>query len=158
MRHRVQTRFRTRPKQKYWHNPQDPEWRRHVGLNATRLQGYDTLRSEWKAVHQACRQWGIADGNDTTPMEVDALMKGKGKTKANARAKRRAKTKAKRKNKGKSKDNPKEGTSDTSNVKCFFCKEKGHTRKDCPKFSAWLAEKKTVDRGRLMDLRFGSRA
>ena len=33
---------------------------------------------------------------------------------------------------------------DTSNVKCFFCKEKGHTRKDCPKFSAWLAEKKTV--------------
>ena len=29
-------------------------------------------------------------------------------------------------------------------MKCFFCKEKGHTRKDCPKFSAWLAEKKTV--------------
>ena len=48
------------------HNPQDPEWRRHVGLNATRLQGYDTLRSEWKAMHQAYRQWCIADGNDTT--------------------------------------------------------------------------------------------
>ena len=31
-----------------------------------------------------------------------------------------------------------------SNVKCFFCNEKGHARKDCPKFSAWLAEKKTV--------------
>ena len=31
-----------------------------------------------------------------------------------------------------------------SNVKCFFCKGKGHARKDCPKFSAWLAEKKTV--------------
>ena len=29
-------------------------------------------------------------------------------------------------------------------MKCFFCKEKGHARKDCPKFSAWLAEKKTV--------------
>ena len=29
-------------------------------------------------------------------------------------------------------------------MKCFFCKEKGHTRKDRPKFSAWLAEKKTV--------------
>ena len=31
-----------------------------------------------------------------------------------------------------------------SNVKCFFCQDKGHARKDCPKFSAWLAEKKTV--------------
>ena len=37
---------------------------------------------------------------------------------------------------GKSKDKPKEGTTDTSNVKCFFSKEKGHTRKDCPKFLA----------------------
>ena len=55
------------------HNPQDPEWRRHVGLNTTRLQGYDALRIEWKAMHQAYRQWSIADGNDTTPMEVDAL-------------------------------------------------------------------------------------
>ena len=29
-------------------------------------------------------------------------------------------------------------------MKCFFCKEKGHARNDCPNFSAWLAEKKTV--------------
>ena len=43
------------------HNPQDPEWRRHVGLNATRLQGYDALRIEWKAMHQAYRQWSMAD-------------------------------------------------------------------------------------------------
>ena len=57
------------------HNPQDPEWRSHVGLNATRLQVYDALRNEWKAMHQAYRQWCIADGNDTTPMEVDALIK-----------------------------------------------------------------------------------
>ena len=35
------------------HNPQDPEWRRHVGLNATRLQGYEALESEWKAMHEA---------------------------------------------------------------------------------------------------------
>ena len=122
------------------HNPQDPEWRRHVGLNATRLQGYDALRSEWKAVHQAYRQWSIADKNDTTPMEVDALMKGRGKNK------RKGKGQEKRKEKGKakSKDKPKDGTSDTSSVKCFFCKEKGHARKDCPKFSGWLAEKKSV--------------
>ena len=78
----------------------------------------------------------MADGNDTTPMEVDAPMKGKGKNKG--------KGKGKEKGKAKSKDKPKEGTTGPSNVKCFFCKEKGHARKDCPKFSAWLAEKKTV--------------
>ena len=38
------------------HNPQNPEWRRHVGLNATRLQEYEALKSEWKAMHQAYRQ------------------------------------------------------------------------------------------------------
>ena len=126
------------------HNRQDSEWRRHVGLNATRLQVYEALKSEWKAMHQAYRQWGIADGNDTTPMEVGALMKGKGKNKGKGKGKEKGKDKSKEKGKGKSKDKAKEGTSDTSNVKCFFCKEKGHTPKDCPWFSAWLAEKKTV--------------
>ena len=121
------------------HNPQDPEWRRHVGLNATRLQVYDALRSEWKAMHQAYRQWGIADGHDTTPMEVDAHMKGKSKNKGKCKGKEKGKDKGKEKGKAKSKDKPKEGTSDTSSVKCFFCKEKGHARKDCSKFSAWLA-------------------
>ena len=29
------------------HNPQDAEWRRHVGLNATRLQGCGAPKSEW---------------------------------------------------------------------------------------------------------------
>ena len=90
------------------HNPQDPEWPRHVGLNATRLQGYDALTSEWKAMHQAYRQWSIGYGNDTTPMEVDALMKSKKvRTKAEARAKRRAKTKAKRKAKERAKTSQK---------------------------------------------------
>ena len=118
------------------HNPQDPEWRRHVGLNATRLQGYDALKSEWKATHQAYRQWGIADGNDTTPLEFDTLMKGKGKNKGKAKGKDQGKEKGNEKGKGKSKDKAKEGTSDMWNVKCFFCKEKGHARKDCSKFSA----------------------
>ena len=120
------------------HNPQGPEWRRHVGLNATRLQGYDALKSEWKAMHQAYKQWRIADGNDTTPTEVDALMKGKGENKGKGKGKERKKKdkdKGKEKGKGNSKDKAKEGTSDTSNVKCFFRKEKGHARKDCPKFS-----------------------
>ena len=77
-------------------------------------------------------------------MEVDALMKGKGKNKGKGKGKEKGKDKGKEKGKGKSKDKAKEGTSDTSNVKSFFCMEKGHARKDCPKFSAWLAEKKTV--------------
>ena len=81
------------------HNPQDPAWRRHVGLNATRLQGYEAFKSEWKAMHQAYRQWCIADGNDTTPMEVDALMKGKGKTKGKGKGKEKGKDKRERQRK-----------------------------------------------------------
>ena len=75
-------------------------------------------------MHQAYRQWGIADGKDTTPMEVDARMKGNGKNKG--KVKEKGKDKGKEKTKVKSKDKAKEGTSDTSSVKCFFCKEKGH--------------------------------
>ena len=51
------------------HNPQDSEWRRHVRLSPTRLQGYDALKRKWKE-------------------------KGKGKRKgrkASAKAKRKAK-------------------------------------------------------------------
>ena len=51
-------------------------------------------------MHQAYRQWGIADGNDITPMEVDALMKGKGKNKGKGKGKEKGKDKGK----GKSKD------------------------------------------------------
>ena len=39
------------------HNPQDPECRRHVEPNATRLQEWDVLRMEWKAMHPASRDW-----------------------------------------------------------------------------------------------------
>ena len=101
-------------------------------------------------------------------MEIDALMTGKGnnKDKGKGKVKEKVKEEGKEKSKAKSKDKPKEGTSDTSSMKCFFCKEKSHARKDCLKFSAWLAEKKTVGsraerarhRGRRMDLRLGSRA
>ena len=51
--------------------------------------------------------------------------------------KRKASAKAKRKEK--SKDKSKEGTSDTSNTKCSFCKGN-----DCPKSLRWPAEKKTM--------------
>ena len=78
-------------------------------------------------------------------MEVDALPKGKGKGKEKGIEK--GKEKGKEEGRAKSKDKPKEGTPETSSTKCFFCKEKGHARKDCPKFSAWFAEKKTVGHG-----------
>ena len=47
---------------------------------------------------------------------------GKGKAKARTSAKAMASTKEK--GKGKCKDKAKEGTSDTSNVDCFFCQKK----------------------------------
>ena len=67
---------------------------------------------------------GVADGNDTTPMEVDALLKGKGKNKGKGKGKEKGKDKNKEKGKGKSKDKAKEGTSDTSKVKCVFTPER----------------------------------
>ena len=67
-------------------------------------------------------------------------MKGKGKGKG----KEKGKEKKQRKAKQRARTSRIKRTSDTSSMKCFFCKVKGHARKDCPKFSAWLAEKKTV--------------
>ena len=64
-----------------------------VRLSATRLQEYGALKSMWKE-------------------------KGKGKGKR----KEKGKNKRKGKEKGKNKDKLKEGTSDTSNTKCSFCK------------------------------------
>ena len=49
------------------------EWERLV----RQYEGYDALRVERKAVHQAYKQWSMADGNEATPVEIDALAKGK---------------------------------------------------------------------------------
>ena len=70
-------------------------------------------------------------------MEVDALMKGKSENKVK-KGKEQGKDKSKEKSKRNSKDKTTEGTSDMSNVKCFFWKR--HARP----FWVWLAEKKTV--------------
>ena len=83
-----------------------------------------------KRCNKRNRQWGIADGNDTTPMEVDALMKGRGENKG--KGKEKGKDKGKEKGKGKSKVKAKEGTSDMSKMKCFFRKEKGHAERIAP--------------------------
>ena len=123
------------------HNRQDPEWRRHVGLNATRLQGYEAFKSEWKAMHQAYRQWCIADGNDTTPMEVDALMKGKGKTKGKGKGKEKGKDKRERQRK-------EQGQVEGRNIRHVECEvfllqgKKAMPERIAP--SSRLAEKKTV--------------
>ena len=74
------------------HNPQDPEWHRHAGLNATRLLEYDALRVGWKAVHQGYRQWSMVDGYEATPMKIDALTKGKEKGKGKGKEKGKART------------------------------------------------------------------
>ena len=68
-------------------------------------------------------------------MHSKSMWKEKGKSKL----KSKEKGKRKGKEKGKSKNKSKEGTSDTSNTKCFFCKGK-----DCPKSLRWPAEKKTM--------------
>ena len=75
-------------------------------------------------MHQAYRQWSMADGNDATSMEVDARTKGKERQ---GKGKESSKEKGQEKGKAKSRDKSKEGTSDKSSVKCFFCKEKGHS-------------------------------
>ena len=114
------------------HNPQDPEWRKHVGLSAAMLQAYDALRVEWKAVFHAYRQWCMADGSEATPIEIIALTKGWGKEKC--KGKEKHKGKGKEKGTAKEKDKPKDGAPDTLSMKCFFCKEEGHARK-----GTWLA-------------------
>ena len=81
-------------------------------------------------MHQADRHWSIAEGNE--PTEADR------------EGQRQTQRPGKEKGKEKRQDKPKEGTSDKSSMKCLFCKEKGHARKDCPKFLAWLAEKRMV--------------
>ena len=73
-------------------------------------------------MHQAYRQRGMADGNEATPMVVDALAKGKEKGKGKEKSRGKGKEKGKEKGRAKSKDKPKEGTPDKSSNKCFFCK------------------------------------
>ena len=53
-----------------------------------------------KLMHQAYRQWGIAHGNDTTPVEVDALMKGKGKREGQRERQRERQSKVERQAEG----------------------------------------------------------
>ena len=114
------------------HIPQDPEWCRYVRLSATRLQEHDALKS-------VCTEKGKGKGK--------SKRKGKGKLKSKEKCKRKGKgklkgeekSKPKGKEQGKSKDKSKEGTSDTSNTECSFCKGN-----DCLKSLTWPAEKKTM--------------
>ena len=72
------------------HNPEDLEWRRDVGLNATRLQGNDALRKRCtKRTDNGAWQTG------TTSHLWKLTRSRRAKAKAKARAKRRAKREAK---------------------------------------------------------------
>ena len=99
------------------------------------------------------------DGYEATPMKIDALTKGKEKGKDRGKEK----GKGEKKSKAKNTDKPKEGAPDKSSMKRFFCKEKGHVRKDCPMFTTLLAEKENSGtreeserhRGNVLDLSSG---
>ena len=106
------------------HNPQDPDLRRR--LNATRLQGMMLSESRGKRCINRTDNGAWQTGTTLHQWKLTRARRGKAEQRASK---------------------PKEGTPHTSSMKCFFCKEKGHARKDCPKFSAWLAEKRTVGHG-----------
>ena len=53
-------------------------------------------KSGKRCIKRTDNEWCIADGNDTTPMEIDALMKGKGKNKGKGKGKEKGKDKGKK--------------------------------------------------------------
>ena len=73
-------------------------------------------------------------------MEVDALTKGKGKEKG--MGKEKGKGKGKENGTGKINEKSKCRSNRKSSMKCFLCKKKGLRRKDCSKFTVWLAQKR----------------
>ena len=93
----------------------------------------ETLHDEWKTVHQALQTVGHGEryGRAHGSRRLDQR-KGKGQGQRIGQVKDKGHLKSR------------EAISDKSNMKSFFCKKKGHTRKDCPNFSAWLTEKKQV--------------
>ena len=109
------------------------EWERPV--RQCEAQNLDTLGDTIKAAilahnPQDSEWFRRVRLSATTLQEHDALK---------SMWKEKGKSKRKGKEKGKNKDKSKEGTSDTSNTKCSFCKGK-----DRPKSQTWPAEKKTM--------------
>ena len=55
-------------------NPSDGEWRKHIGLSATRPEDFFSLHVEWQAAHHAAKQRG-GNNQESVPMEVDDVVK-----------------------------------------------------------------------------------
>ena len=119
------------------------EWQRPV--RRCEAQNLDTLRDTIKAAMLAhnpqdlgcCRYVRLSATRLQEHDAVNSMWKEKGKGKR----KGKGKSKRKGKEKGKIKDKSKEGTLDTSDTKCSFCKRNGR-----PKSLTWPADKKTMIR------------
>ena len=128
-RHRVQTRFGIRSKSQYWHTFHSIQ-NGESTLDKTRRGCRGTMLSELnrREVHKAHRQGAWRTGTRPrlwkSTRSRRARRKARIKRKAKARAKRRARQ---RQTKGRS----------TGQVE-------RHARKDCPKFTGWLAQKKDI--------------
>ena len=116
----------------------DGQMQGHLVLHAARLNTWDGVRNEVQAVLQT--RIAIA-ACQSVPMEIGFVAKGKakkGKDKGNGKD-----TKGKfGKDKGKASPptgkgkGSKPGSKDLKDVECFYCKKKGHLRRDCRKYFA----------------------
>ena len=68
------------------------------------------------AMHQAYRHWGIADGNDTTPIEVDALHESKMQEQRQRQGQREGQRQRQRK-----KQRKKQGQAEGRNIRHVDC-------------------------------------
>ena len=117
------------------------EWERLV--RQYEAQNVDTLRDTIKAATLAHNphdsEWCRCVRLSATRLQEYDALKSMWKEKGKSKRKGKGKSKRKGKERGKNKDKSKEGTSDTSNAKCSFCK--GNDRH---KSLTWPAEKKTM--------------
>eukprot|EP00971_Amphidinium_carterae_P041664 818456-Amphidinium_carterae.1 len=103
------------------------ELREHLTLHAHRLESYDQMKEEVRRVRltrAAIGGAGHAPADSSSPMDIDALMKGKDKG---------GKTKGKKGDgkKGDGKKGKNKGKPSRFDGECRWCGRKGHMEKDC---------------------------
>eukprot|EP00969_Alexandrium_andersonii_P355208 15443871-Alexandrium_andersonii.AAC.1 len=55
----------------------DDDLAKHMKLNASRLESYRSVRDEVQSFVQANRNWNATGSQEPSPMELDALQKGR---------------------------------------------------------------------------------